>query len=126
MTLSARMRGMTLLSGLLLAPGCAKSSNDKGANRQLAPLSNISGTLTVALTGTPVSGARVTLFTPDLASFRETRSDGTGTYTFPGASPGSYQLGAAARGWKYEEVTVDATLGNTQQALRLSPESEIA
>src|SRR5262249_9357489 len=54
----------------------------------------------------PVPGARLTLFTGDLAFFREVRSDASGAYLFAGVPPGTYRLGAAARGFDYQEIEV--------------------
>src|SRR5262249_17829513 len=119
-----------LLSDLVWPVGCGKH---KTANRPDDPIARgdqadgaaINGTATIVSTGASVAGARVTLFTPDFAFFQETRSDATGAYSFSGVPPSSYRLGVAARGWKYEEVTVVAELAGTRQDVGLSPENEI-
>src|SRR5262249_17210894 len=118
MKTSGTMRGILLtgfLSALFLSLDCGKYKNDRATDRRLALPSSVSGTLTLQPTGDPPSGARVTLFTPDLGFFRETRSDNQGSYSLSDIPPDSYRLGVAARGWKYEEATVDLTVGSSQQ-----------
>jgi len=46
--------------------------------------------------GQPVANSRMTLFTPSLSFFRETRSNSLGAYTFGNVPNGTYQLGCAA------------------------------
>lgn len=57
-------------------------------------------------TGQPAAGVRMTLFTSDLAFFREVRTDAAGAYALPGTPPGVYRLGAALPGAEYAEVGV--------------------
>src|SRR5262245_6469755 len=83
---------------------------------------NVSGQVTRSAGGT-VSGARVTLFTTNLSYFREVRSDGAGNYQIGGAPDGTYQLGVAARGYQYQEVTVTVSGANVSGSFTLEPES---
>lgn len=71
----------------------------------------------------PVPGARLTLFTPDLAFFREVRSDAGGAFLFTGVPPGTYRLGAAAPGFDYAEVAVAPDRRVFVQPFLLAPES---
>ncbi|HET9234386.1 MAG TPA: galactose oxidase-like domain-containing protein [Candidatus Eisenbacteria bacterium] len=71
----------------------------------------------------PVSGARITLFTPDLAVFLETRSRGSGDYDLNSVPAGSYRLGCAARGFDYVENEVVIAEPGSTTAFNLSPES---
>lgn len=72
--------------------------------------------------GEPVVNARITLFTPDLAFFREARADGAGLYTFDDVPPGMYQLGACALGLEYSESTVNVSDPGITQNFALGPE----
>jgi hypothetical protein len=72
----------------------------------------------------PVSGARVTLFTPSLSQFWETRTDAQGAYDFSAVPIGIYQLGACALGLEYLESTVVVPAAGLQQNLLLGPETE--
>lgn len=70
----------------------------------------------------PVPGARMTLFKPDLAFFHEARTDAGGVFLFAGVPPGSYRLGAAARGFDYLESAVTVGTGVLVRNALLSPE----
>lgn len=74
-----------------------------------AHASQVTGQLTNAAGGSPVSGARVTLFSSDLLLFRETRSDNGGVFSFERVGLGNYRLGVAALGREYEETSVSVT-----------------
>ena len=74
--------------------------------------------------GTPVAGARVTLFFASLSEFVETRTAADGSFAFTGVPDGAMQLGVAAVGYDYEEVTVDVSGVPWQQNFVLAPESE--
>ncbi|MEE8142996.1 MAG: galactose oxidase-like domain-containing protein, partial [Planctomycetota bacterium] len=54
----------------------------------------------------PTPNARVTLFTPSLSFFQETRSDAAGHWQLEKVPEGTYQLGIAARDYQYHEETV--------------------
>ncbi|MGH2544256.1 MAG: carboxypeptidase regulatory-like domain-containing protein, partial [Ardenticatenaceae bacterium] len=56
--------------------------------------------------GGPVVNARVTLFTADLTSFWEARTDSAGQYMIGDVPAGLYQAGACAPGREYQEITV--------------------
>ena len=72
--------------------------------------------------GGPLSNARLTLFTPDLAFFQETRSTSSGQYTFAAVPPGPYQLGASAPGREYQEISVSVSVPGTTGNFGLGPE----
>ncbi len=71
----------------------------------------------------PIPNARITLFTPTLSVFAETRSDPSGTYTFTGVPAGTYQLGCAAMGQEYAEASITLAAGANQRDFDLDPES---
>nr|MBA3847356.1 DUF1929 domain-containing protein [Planctomycetota bacterium] len=83
----------------------------------------------VALPGGAAAAAvRVTLATPDLWWFGETRTDASGAYRFVAVPAGSYRLGVSRRGFAYQETTVTVaddvarsfTLANDQNRGRWS------
>ncbi|MBC7772284.1 MAG: virulence RhuM family protein [Pyrinomonadaceae bacterium] len=74
--------------------------------------------------GVSVPSARVTLFTPTLTFFREARTTGSGDYVIAGVPAGSYQLGVAAIGREYQQVTVQVGAGVLTQDFSLAPESQ--
>ena len=63
----------------------------------------VAGTVKERSSGKGIAGARVTLFTPGLTFFRETRTDVAGSYSFAVVPRGLFRLGVAARGWDYAE-----------------------
>ncbi|MCZ6766060.1 MAG: DUF1929 domain-containing protein [bacterium] len=86
--------------------------------------STISGQVRFAVSpNDPVSDARLTLFTPALTFFAETRTDGTGAYSIDGVPAGTFQLGCAALGFDYVEETVSLGTSNLQRDFDLTPES---
>ncbi len=87
-----------------------------------APAGEVSGLVQAA--GAPVAGARVTLFVPSLVQFDETRTNADGTFQFLGASDGPRQLGVAAVGYDYQEVTIDVSGLPWVENFSLLPESE--
>ena len=76
----------------------------------------------LATGGGPAVNARITLFTPDLAYFREARTDGVGQYTFDAVPPGMYQLGACTLGHEYSEITVSVSDPGTINNFTLGPD----
>ncbi len=58
-----------------------------------------------------IAGARVTLFSLDLTTFREVRTDAGGNYVVTDVPPGTYRTGASLPRYAYDEVpvTVDAS-----------------
>jgi hypothetical protein len=88
----------------------------------LAGSGSVSGSVQ-ASGGSAVSGARMTLFTPDLSFFRETRTDGAGDYQFTSVPDGTYRLGCAARGYEYQEVSVTASGGAVTRGFSLAAET---
>tara|TARA_R110002072_G_scaffold141664_2_gene286898 strand:- start:2236 stop:4332 length:2097 start_codon:yes stop_codon:yes gene_type:complete len=79
----------------------------------------VMGTARRAGTNQPISGARITLFTPQLSTFLETRTDVNGAYSIA-APPGNFRLGCAARGFDYVENGLGVpAAGNQDFALQL-------
>ena len=74
--------------------------------------------------GAPVVNGRLTLFTPDLAYFREVRSDNDGQYTLDAIRSGTYQLGASARGREYLEVTLSVGRSGAIHNFTLGPDTQ--
>lgn len=74
-----------------------------------AHASQVTGQISDSSTSNAVVGARVTLFTPGLQFFRETRSDADGTFAFSFIGMGTYRLGVAAIGREYQETSVSVT-----------------
>lgn len=74
-----------------------------------ARASQVTGQISDSSTSNAVVGARVTLFTPGLQFFRETRSDADGTFAFSFIGMGTYRLGVAAIGREYQETSVSVT-----------------
>ncbi|MEA2633982.1 MAG: large repetitive protein [Chloroflexota bacterium] len=82
------------------------------------PNGAITGTVTNATTGTPISGATVAY------SGGSTTTNGSGQYTLSSVSPGTYSVTASASG--YSSMTQSVTVGSGQTAtanfgLRLAP-----
>ena len=71
--------------------------------------SQVVGEIRDISTSNAVVGARVTLFTPELQFFKETRSDTSGSYVFGRIGLGTYRLGVAAIGREYQETSVSVT-----------------
>jgi len=74
----------------------------------------------------PIAEARITLFTPNLTYFKETRSDGNGEFNFtevPGKT--TYRFGVAARSFAYEEIEIVARSKSIDQLFSLGAESEL-
>lgn len=92
---------------------------DFGPARQAA----VTGRVTRRAGGSPVAGARVTLFTPGLAVFHETRTGPNGNYAFAAIPAGAYRLGVAAPGFDYEEVALAVGRNGAVRAFLLDPES---
>ena len=78
----------------------------------------------IAESGVGVASARVTLFTPSLTFFLEVRTTSSGTYLVTDVPAGSYQLGVAALGREYQQVTVEVGAGILVQDFQLAPESQ--
>lgn len=72
-----------------------------------------------------IPGARVTLVGDAPVSFRETRSDGAGRYTFLDVPAGQYRVGASARGREYVETAVTVSTSCAEVDLPLGPETNI-
>jgi hypothetical protein len=66
----------------------------------------------------------MTLFTPTLSSFWETRSDGAGAYQFPAVPAGQYRLGTAAVGYDYQEFALTVAAAPLVRDFALAPESQ--
>ncbi len=79
---------------------------------------------TVQAEGVPVAGARVTLLVTSLTEFFETRTTADGSFGFTRIPDGAKQLGVAAVGYDYQEVTVDVSGVPWQQDFVIEPESE--
>ncbi|MHC4513495.1 MAG: galactose oxidase-like domain-containing protein [Planctomycetota bacterium] len=71
---------------------------------------------------TPVPGARVTLFAPNLSLFLETRTDTSGNFKLDGVPLGTWRLGIAARDHGYVESAIVVKQSMSLPAVDLSPE----
>jgi Domain of unknown function (DUF1929)/Carboxypeptidase regulatory-like domain len=78
-----------------------------------------------AAPATSIPGARVTLVGDAPVSFRETRSDGGGRYTFLDVPAGQYRIGASARGREYVETGVTVSTGCAEVDFPLGPETHL-
>jgi len=85
----------------------------------------VAGRVTRRAGGGAVALARITLFTPALSSFLETRSDSSGAWAWPAVPRGSYRLGVAASGLAYVEETVTVGPTGVTRDHALDPESEV-
>jgi hypothetical protein len=77
----------------------------------------------VTASGVPVSGARVTLFRPNLSAFIETRTLADGSYQITAPDSGPYQLGVAALNYAYQETLVDLRGFPQTRNFSLAPET---
>ncbi|MCH8824865.1 MAG: DUF1929 domain-containing protein [Planctomycetes bacterium] len=82
---------------------------------------SVSGTISSG--ASPISDARVTLFTKSLTVFLETRSDNNGEYFFDPQSKGQHLLGVAAVGYDYEQVMADVSATPLDVDFQLEAES---
>src|SRR4030095_13678847 len=83
----------------------------------------VSGSVSLTAGGA-VANTRMTLFRPDLRFFRETRSDPAGVFTFANVPNGNFQLGAAAIGYDYREITLPVSGPTASAAFSLLPETQ--
>src|SRR5262249_43001661 len=86
-------------------------------------LSEVAGLLSAVAAGDPVPNVRLTLFTPDVSFFRETRSDIQGEYQFTSVPNGTYRLGVAGRGDEDGENEGGLKDSAAVEALPLAPET---
>ena len=86
-----------------------------------AAAATLAGVVTQEVGG-PIAGARVTVATPDVTFFRDTRTDGVGQYAIPGVPPGLYTLAASALGFEYEETAVTVGTLDVMRDFTLGPE----
>lgn len=93
-------------------------------SRLHADAATASGTVS----GTPgmaaISGARVTLFTPNLKFFREVRSDAGGNFQFANVPAGRYRVGASAPGRAYNESALTVSGIAVTRSIALGVETE--
>lgn len=87
----------------------------------LVDAATVSGTVR-RTDSSPIPGARVTLFTPDLSSFRESRTAPDGSYAFGGTPAGNYRVGAAALDFEYREGAVDVAGADVSADFVLGPD----
>jgi hypothetical protein len=80
---------------------------------------------TVLAAGQTVSAARITLFTPNLSFFAETRTSASGAYSIPQIPDGAYRLGVASPGRAYQEIGISISGQPLTRDFSLSPESAI-
>lgn len=92
-----------------------------GTGATAAHAASVSGV--VIASGEPVANARVTLFTPGLEAFFETRALGDGSYSMDRIVPGKYELGVAAVGYEYEQIGVNVGTGLLLADVSLEVES---
>ncbi len=104
-------RGVGVLLACWISSQTAVGSTLSGQVRLAAPPND------------PVPDARVTLFTPSMTFFAETRSDAAGAYSIEGVPAGTYQLGCAALGFDYLEASITLGAGAQQRDFDLDPES---
>jgi hypothetical protein len=83
----------------------------------------VSGRVTQGVASNAVTGARVTLFTPDLQVFREQRSGTNGSFGFGYVGEGTYRLGVAAVGLEYQERNVSVSNTAVSGSFNLSVET---
>lgn len=110
--------GVTGSRCLLLALACLAGSGLE------ASAATVSGTVSRTPDGAAISAARVTLFTPDLQFFRETRSDANGAFRFENIPDGAYQIGASAAGRGYSESTLPVSGMSVTRSIALGVETE--
>lgn len=84
---------------------------------------SVTGTVVRVGTGAPIAQARITLFTPNLSFFRETRSNPAGAWGLANIPIGTYRLGAAALGYDYVEQNAVVSSGSNLFAFSVSPET---
>lgn len=75
--------------------------------------------------GVAVPNARVTLFTPDLSFFAETRSKLDGSYTLKSPHARSLRLGVAAPDFDYQELKIVPSERGVKKHFALAPEANI-
>jgi hypothetical protein len=76
----------------------------------------------LSLAGSPLPGARVTAMTPDTTTVLEVRTDGSGTFAFPGLAAGSWIVGASGTGYAYRETTAVLSGFDVVREFRLGPD----
>lgn len=81
----------------------------------------VTGSVTAG--GVALAGARMTLFTADLAIFRELRSDSAGSFVFLNVPPGNYRLGVAMRDFDYQEIAITVAGSTVSRVFDLEAES---
>src|SRR5262249_29173366 len=92
-----------LVTALLSSFGSAFAADVVGhVLQRTSPLRGAAG----STTRPGVKSARVTLFTQGLGYFQEARTDSQGLFAFRDVPPGTYRLGASARGLEYIEREV--------------------
>src|SRR5688572_22196096 len=77
--------------------------------------------VSAGLDPSPLPGARVILFDPDLTVFFEARAGWMGRYRLE-APPGNYRIGVAARDYGYREMGVSLAIADVQLDLALDAE----
>lgn len=70
-----------------------------------------------------IGSTRITIFTPTLSAFHETRTNSSGNFSFTDVPDGSYRIGATARNFDYVENDLTVTPSLPDQNFLLSPES---
>lgn len=73
----------------------------------------------------PISGARVTLFSPSTSFFLETHTDRQGRYHFSRIGDGLYHLDVAAAGFTYREVIISVSGRRSVYDFPLQPDTAI-
>ena len=113
-----------------MRPACGKTFGVVGvllacwSSPQIAGGSTVSGQVRLAAPpNDPVPDARLTLFTPSMTFFAETRSDALGAYSIEAVPTGTYQLGCEALRFDYVEASISLGAGAQQRDFDLDPES---
>jgi PKD repeat protein len=102
----------TALTGAGQAGTRTTGSNVTWSSFSQVPVTQISGTVTASATGTPISGAAVTL-----TGGASTTTDANGDYTFSGLTGGQdYTVTVSATGYTTEAASVSPAAGTTANA----------
>lgn len=83
----------------------------------------LTGTV-IALNGTPVPNARVTIFLNDTSMFREARTDANGVYLFENLDPLYFFFNVAARGFELFQNATTGIVGTVIYDAQLEPETQ--
>ncbi len=116
--------------GTLYAQALALATTEPGyATRGIAVAIGVGAPVSVAgdvrarATNQGLANVRVTLFSPDLGAFFETRTTASGAFAWPSIPLGFYRLGVAARGFDYVEDDLVLGAGGAVRSVLVDPET---